>query len=180
MKVTDVSKLRTLQKVPKEELEHLLELSDEVHFAPGQVVFEPGTLADHALLLVQGRFEVELPDGSRTLGDVWPGEIVGETAFFHDAPLRTARVKAVLPSRAAVITRELLESQRGTRGVATLQAHLVAVLARRIHSTNLAIRKAWQEQRAAEGAARAPTREPEPAPPTLGERLKDLLGGFWK
>ena len=182
MKVDRVSKLRTLQKVPKEELERLLELAEEVRFEAGQVVFEPGTPATHALLLVQGRFMVELPDGSKTLGDVWPGEIVGETAFFHDAPLRTARVKAVLPSQAAVITRDLIESQRGTQGLATLQAHLVAVLARRIHATNLAIRKAWQEQRAAEAekkkAAMAP--EPQHEPQTLGERIKDLLGGLWK
>ncbi len=71
------------------------------------------------------------------------------------------------------ITPELLEASRGSLALTRMQGFLVAALSRRIKATNLVMRKAWQEHRAAEAGPVVP--EPE-AQPTLAQRLAALLG----
>ena len=167
--------LAPLRAIPLADLTDLLELSQELSFAAGEVIFEPGTPNTQALLVVRGRLTVAV-DGSggheRVVGDVWPGEIAGEGAFFERSPVHRARTRAVQPTVGVIITPEVLARGRGTTVQAVMQAHTVAVLARRIRSTNLAIRKAWQEQQLAEARPRGA----EAPPTTLLNRLAGLFG----
>ncbi|MCB9780659.1 MAG: Crp/Fnr family transcriptional regulator [Alphaproteobacteria bacterium] len=174
----DLSRLRPLQTVRADDLKVLLPLAKGVAFDAGEHLIAPGKPNTHAWLLLSGRLSVavETDEGPRNVGDVWPGEIVGEAAFFHPEVPHRVRVTASTPARAIDISSELLESARGTEALAAMQRYLLAVLARRIRSTNSTIQKAWHEQRNQALAAEAPTQEVEKQPRTLGERLAKLFG----
>lgn len=170
----DFQALRPLLGVPAAEIEALLPLGHERDLAEGEVLVRPGTPADRAWLLVDGRLSVSVDDPPRRIGDIWPGEVVGESAFFGEAPPHTVLVTAEASSRVLEITPELLEASRGSIALMRMQGFLVGALSRRIKATNLGMRKAWQEHRAAE-ATPSTTPEPEVAP-TLAQRLGALLG----
>lgn len=171
--------LRSLREIPQEEREALERVAQRIEYHPGQTVFREGEPADFALLLLEGRMSVvvETARGRRVVGDVWPGEVVGETALLGLGEKRNATVLAQLPSVGLIVDSSLLERARGTRARAVAQKQLLLTMSRRIRATNGAIRKAWQEQRAAEAQ---PTPEPEApeAPVGLRDRLNRLLGGL--
>ena len=169
---SDFRSLRPLLGVPAEEIEALLPLGQERDLAEGDVLVQPGTPADRAWLLVDGRLSVSVDDPPRRIGDIWPGEVVGESAFFGEAPAHTVLVTAEATSRVLEITPELLEASRGTLALTRMQGFLIGALSRRIKATNLGMRKAWQEHR----AAGATPIEPEEPAPTLAQRLGALLG----
>lgn len=178
MKPSDLTRVPALRRIPTDALEELLAMSTERKVASGQVVYEAGGAGDPAMLLVHGRLQVMLPDGSRKLGDVWPGEIIGEAAFFDPDHTHKMRVVAMVDSTLAEIPTDLVDAARGSQALAAMQTHLITVMARRVQSTNLAIRKAWQEERAARAAADLEAQKPTKAaekPETLGSRLRALL-----
>ena len=76
-------------------------------------VFRQGDTSDRALLLISGRLEVTLGDGParKRVGDVRPGEVFGETALFAPGQRRSASVFALEPSRALVISQELIATK---------------------------------------------------------------------
>jgi CRP-like cAMP-binding protein len=172
----DLRRLRSLYNVPEAELKELLPLTQRREYAENEIVFEPGDVCEHALLVLSGRLKVEVDGegGVRNLGDIWPGEIVGEAALFEAGGTHTVRVRAGMDTRALVITTELVEQARGTRALAAMQRHLMAVLARRVKSTNFAMRKAWQERRAAKAQRPEEAGEAD-ASLSLNDFLRDLL-----
>ena len=181
---SDISKLRPLQMIPPEDLARLEALSYRMDFRTGDVVIQQGTAADRAWLLVSGRLtvRVDTPKGPRALGDVWPGEIAGESALFEGADDHSVTITAAGPSSCLAITPELLLAARGTPALTAVQTHLMGALARRIRATNLTIRKVWQEDRAATAASRKPgASQPQPtkadAPRSLFQRLAEIFGG---
>ena len=136
---------------------------EEKSFASGELLFEPGAEADHALLLTSGRLAIKLPGVESIIADVWPGEVVGETALVQGGHRGEALVLAVVDSTAVVIKPALLDDWRTDPAVVSMQVHLVAMLSRRIHASNRAIQRAAQPP-------------PEDAPKeTLAERLKRFL-----
>lgn len=169
--------LRPFRTIPGNEIAELERLAHKVHFALGQPVFREGEPADYALLLLDGRLSVSVatPKGPRTVGDVWPGEVVGESALFIVGSVRNASVMAEVDSAALLIDEEFLEKARGTRALAVAQQHLMATTARRIRATNHAIRKVWQERRAEASASQASTTGGRA---NFRERLSKLLGGL--
>ena len=161
----------------------LSQIAEQVTFRAGEVVFQRGARSDHALLLLSGRLSVSV-DGTggreRNVGDIWPGELVGESVLFEPDARRLAWVRATTASTALVLPPALLEERRDSPAVQALQAHLISLLSRRIRSTDLAIRKSWQAQRKAEPRAQkttAPQDAADAAPLTFTERLRALLGG---
>lgn len=88
--------LRSLRGVPDDERESLERLAERKDYYPGQAVFCEGEPADFALLLLEGRLSVavETARGRRIVGDVWPGEVVGETALLGLGSTRNATVRA--------------------------------------------------------------------------------------
>lgn len=179
----ELQKLPPLRGFPAEDLAELVSLGRELTMRSGAVVMEPGTIADHALLLVSGRLSVSVEgDGGRerSVGDVWPGEIVGESAFFPGPPRRMARVRVVQGGTALALPSTFMEDASGSRALLVLQGHLISTLARRIRSTDLAVRKVWQDQLAAEKRAEARTNKQsfseDTQPLSLSQRLFSIFG----
>ncbi len=174
---TPTSALQPFRVIPAEELARLERLGRKLRYGRDEPVFSQGEPADHALLLLQGRLTVVLEvDGKlRNVGDVWPGEVTGETALFQEDAVRSATVRAVTPSVCLVVNDELLGHARHTRALAAAQNHLLATMARRIRSTNVALRKVWQEQRAAAAQSQAAD---APTPASVRQRLAHLFGGL--
>lgn len=164
----ELAALRPLRAVPAAEIEALLALGEERLLAQGEVLIEVDQRPAHAMLLVHGRLGAH--SGARLVGDIWPGEIVGESALDGAGHPSQVRVVAMAQSTVLVLTPQLLEAAAGTPALAALQVHLVHALSRRIRSSNLAIRRAWQEHQAPARPAAAP---PEPS---LLDRLRALLG----
>lgn len=169
--------LRPFRSIPPDQLAELERMAARVHFGLGQPVFRQGEPADHALLLLDGRFSVSVDTdrGPRAVGDVWPGEVVGESGLFLPGSVRNANVLAEVDSVALLIDQDFLDKARGTRALCLAQRHLMATSARRIRATNLAMRKAWQQQRA---EASATQDIPSGGKASFRERLSKMLGGI--
>jgi len=172
MSVQKLAKLPLFRGVPEASLKHLLEVCSPTRYRIAALVFEQNTMADKALLLVEGRLEVSVKSGSthQHVGEIHPGEVVGEQALFVAAGVRNASVFANLPSTALILSPELFQSGGTDPAIAALERHLIASLARRIRKTNLEIQKAWK-------ATRVETVEEVAEPSTIRDRLRSLFGG---
>ena len=142
-----------------------------------------GDVADHALFIVQGRLKAWVREGTRErpVSDVWPGELVGEAALYAAAIHRTATLRAFNDSAALRLTREGLEAMGGTHALAALQENMLESMARRLRTTNHAIRRQWKAIQSHEDEAPASIEgddTPEPAAPAPSPwgRLKSFLG----
>ena len=154
--------IRGLARLPETDVVALKRLSgQEKSFAAGEQLFQPGDEADHALLLTHGRLAVKLPGVEGVVADMWPGEIVGESALVEGAHRGDAMVTAVVPCKAVVITPQLIDDYSSDPAVVAMQVHLISVLSRRIHASNRAIRLAAN-----------PPRAEEPAEETILDRFK--------
>ena len=175
--IAELHQLQPLRGIPDSALAALLPLGRQVEFAPGEVLIAPDQVVARALLLVRGRLAVTVEEGgqSRPVGEVWPGEIVGESALFEHPGRSQVKVTAMAPSAALEVTPELLQAARGTAALVALQVHLVHALSRRIRATNHGIRRAWQERRAEQARKTAPV-APDPSPGFF-ERLFRAIGG---
>lgn len=170
--IDQLGQLYLFRSVPREALRDLVSLAPPTRFAAGLTVFEEGSSADVALLLIEGRLvaSVGQGDGAKQVGDIRPGEIVGEQGLFVPGGLRSARVMAAEPSTALLVTPELMDHASRNPAIVALEQHLLGTLARRIRATNQAIQLAWKADTSAvpESVAR---------PRTLRERLSSLFGG---
>ncbi len=88
----------------------LTERCVERHFDKGQIVFFEGQTADSMLALVEGHLKVSTfsADGNElVIATVTPGNIIGELGVLSTEP-RSATVTATTPSRALILTREVV------------------------------------------------------------------------
>ena len=174
-----IAGLYMFRGVPRRALSDLLSLAPPVRYQPGEVVFRQGEPADVGLLLVEGRLVVSVKVEAlvRQVGDVRPGEVVGETALFNINGRRSATVVASEPSSALKLSWYLLERAPQNAAVMALEQHLLGALVRRIRKTNQAIGAEWR-------LLSGPTPAPEPTQPepplarqSLLGRLMGLFGG---
>lgn len=93
------------RSLPAELLLELAQLFCQVYYAPGEAIIWQGERNDDVYFLLEGRLEVIItPQGQPIkVGEIKPGEIFGEIAFFTEDP-RYATVRAVEPSRCFVLT----------------------------------------------------------------------------
>jgi CRP-like cAMP-binding protein len=170
-----LSQLYLFRSVPRPALEELLTLAPPTRIAIGQAVFDEGASADVALLLIRGRLVASVGSGghAKQVGDIRPGEIVGEQGLFVPGGRRSARVMAAEPSTALLLTAELMDHAARNSAIVALEQHLLGTLARRIRATNQAIQLAWKSDPLPSKA----THTPAPKAPTLRERLSALFGG---
>lgn len=156
--------------VPSRAVSELCILAPQVEFRVGVTVFEQGAEADVALLLIDGKLDVEVVSGGvgRPVGQVLPGEIVGEQALFSRGGRRSANVRAAQNSRALLISWDLLDKAAGNPAMVAIERHLLGTLARRIRRTNQAIQKIWKET----GNLEAPEQKRR-----FADRLRNLFGG---
>ena len=102
---TRVATVPLFSSLSSPELDRLASGCRSVTFRRGTRIFEEGSLADCCYLLVDGRAKVVLDseDGSEVLlGDVFPGDLVGEVALL-DGSTRSAALVATVPSLFIVI-----------------------------------------------------------------------------
>jgi CRP-like cAMP-binding protein len=113
--------------VREDDVVALTEAAQLLSFAPGDVLVRAGDRADEMYIVTGGRFRVTRHEDGDDLhvGDVLPGESVGEMAIFRDAP-RTATVTAVEDSTALAVPasrfRELMKSDSAFR--ASVEAYI--------------------------------------------------------
>ena len=174
MSIVKLSRLPMFASVPRSDLEDLLRRAPSQQHARGTALFQQGDAAEDAVLLVDGMLGVSVQVGSlsRQVGSVRPGEIAGEQGLFVRGGVRNALVVATQPSVTLRLTPGLLQAARGNAAVVALEQQLIATLARRVRSTNLAIQKAWKE----EARLRSTQQPATPNAPTFRDRLMSLFG----
>jgi len=81
------------------ELAFIASRADEVDLPAGKILTEKGQSGGDFFIILDGKAEVEAPQGKRTLG---PGDFFGEIALIDNGP-RTATVKTTTPMRCLVL-----------------------------------------------------------------------------
>jgi CRP-like cAMP-binding protein len=164
--------------VPITALRELLSLGYPTEVGVNAHVFLQGDPADSALLLLSGRLIASVVVGGerRQVGEIRPGELVGEQALFTSDGLRSASVIAVEPSHFLLLDADLLSKASANPAIVALEAHMLATLARRIRRTNQALSAEWKEE-ATESTPATPVVAAPPAPVSFRDRLSRLFGG---
>ncbi len=168
-----LARLPLFRSVPAASLEALMRAGRLRYLGIGERVLTQGEPATSAILLVSGLLEVSVATeaGQHHVGEVHPGELVGEQGLFVAQGRRNATVMCNRPSRILTLTPDLLIEQRDSLAIVALEQHLIATIARRIRKTNLEIQKAWKAAQQEEEAAKAP------ASLSFRQRLRAMLGG---
>ncbi|MCP4804649.1 MAG: Crp/Fnr family transcriptional regulator [Proteobacteria bacterium] len=187
MDVNELRRLRGLRLVPEDQLETLAKLAGEpVPVEKGQLVLTPGDTTQPAMLLLSGRLQAEIGTEQRILGDIWPGEIFGESALFQKGRARVVGVRAVFDSTVVELHPRVLEAARGTEVMRTIQLNLLSVLAKRIQGTNHAMRQVWHDQHIPDPSPDAPPaglprhdETEKPSEMSLTDRLRKQFGGWF-
>ena len=154
--VSQLSKMMMFENVSRENLEKLVELCPIQTYQTGQTVFSQGTVAENAMILVEGKLRVNLKSQTQTqtVGEIHSGEIFGEQGLFHRHGSRCAHVVASKPSLCLQINPKLMKHSYKNDALVALEIQLIAAMARRIRRTNLEIQKSWKasllQQRAKE------------------------------
>jgi sigma-B regulation protein RsbU (phosphoserine phosphatase) len=96
------------QALPPEELRYLAGHLRAVELPPGKLLFGEGERGEHFYVVVQGLIEIvkalETAE-ERVLAQRGPGEFIGEMSLFDLEGLRTASVRAAVPSRLLEMSR---------------------------------------------------------------------------
>ena len=103
------------------ELSFIASRVDEVDLPAGTVLTKKGESGGDFFIILEGKAEVEAPEGKRALG---PGDFFGEIALLDNGP-RTATVKAATPMRCLVLGHEQFRDvlhQNGDIAVKVLRA----------------------------------------------------------
>lgn len=185
--------------LPQGALAELALLGEPRRLRPGELLFREGDPADRALLLLSGKLAASVGQGAaaRALGEVHPGELVGELALLGRGQRRSADVTAVVGGVGLLVGPDTLRRGASSPAVAALERQLLGTLTRRIRKTNQALQGIWREEDQAAGrgapgaqpsaspapvssAAPAPSAAPAaeaPTPTGIKARLARLFGG---
>ena len=104
--------------------------AQSLSLSPGEVLIRAGDTGDEVYVVTDGRFRVTRHEDENEVhvGDVLPGECVGEMAVLRDAP-RTATVTAVQDSQVLAVPgarlRELMKCDKAFR--ASVEAHVAHI-----------------------------------------------------
>jgi CRP-like cAMP-binding protein len=180
--------MHLFRSVKRKELSLLVRLCEPKKYQVGQTVFVQDSEAHNAMLLISGKLEVSVRTENtiRHVGEIHPGEIFGEQGLFHSNGKRNATVIANKNSVCLTITPKIMRDASTNDAMVALEQHLIATMARRIRSTNLAIQKAWKEiekdnerrQRRRDLAKSQESQQAEDEQPqNLLGRIRSLFGG---
>jgi serine/threonine protein kinase/CRP-like cAMP-binding protein len=146
----------------------------------GEVVFREGDSGDSMLVVVAGRFRLEVKgrDGEPTpLAEIGPGDVVGEMTCLDPAP-RSATVVAISDSEVCTVDRGTLAALRESDPatyVAVIRA-VISQVADRVRETDLRIESMFHEIRlqplALPGVAFLPPSEGSGDVPGLGRSIR--------
>lgn len=163
--------LPAFKGVPMADLTELCRYVYGRHVLRGEVLYEEDAPATDACLLLSGRLSVRLADG-KVVGDLWPGELVGDAALFDTQGRRNATVFAVMDSECAVIEPQLFALLPHNRAVVAIEEHLLASMARRIRAANARLEQTWRPEAPEEPKAGAA----EPKKTGLRDTILRILG----
>ncbi len=133
----------TLRSVPvfremkRDELEALLAQAGERQFPPGHVLIAEGEIPEHVFVIISGRVRVieAMPDAQTevVLGELGPGEIVGELGILTERP-RSATVVVLERTRCLALRRfHFLQALERSPALAL---GLAKLLARRLYDSD--------------------------------------------
>lgn len=170
-----IADLYVFRSVPRHAIDELVQLAPPQHYPAGALIFAQGQAANHALMVVDGRLEASVVAAGRNrkLGEIGPGEVLGEMGIFTPGARRNANVTTILPSRCIVITAELMIDAADNPAMMALETYLLGTLARRIRASNVALMQAWKEVSPKAGLIE--THAPTTA--TFLSSLRKLFGG---
>ena len=102
-----LKKIPLFTDLPREDLERLCEMVDEIALKPGEVLFLEGSPGDMAYIIKNGQLEILKQSGHRELllAVRATGDVIGEMALVEDMP-RTATVRAKTPVLLLVIHKD--------------------------------------------------------------------------
>jgi predicted acylesterase/phospholipase RssA/CRP-like cAMP-binding protein len=105
-----LARLDLLSTLPPDALEALAAEVEWLRLHAGEVVFREGDVADSACFVLRGRLRASVTgdDGSRVIGEVAPGQPVGELGLLAGVP-RTATVRAVRDTDLVRLTQSTLD-----------------------------------------------------------------------
>ena len=166
-----LARLRGLQGVDGAALAELAAAGEPRRMEGGEALLAHGDVADRAWLLVEGRLLLRWGSDGRALGDLWPGEVVGEGALFGVPRPRTGDLVCAGPALLLGFSADALRALGPRPAVAALQRRVLASTARRLQGVDLERRRAGTPPSPA-----APPAEPRAAEPSLLQRLMGLLG----
>ncbi|HZQ34845.1 MAG TPA: cyclic nucleotide-binding domain-containing protein [Dehalococcoidia bacterium] len=89
----------------------LLAYAEQRPFRAGDLLIRAGEVDRSLLIIGAGTLDVFVPDGDlgvRLVGEVQPGEVIGEVAFFDGSP-RSASVRAATDGEVRVLSREAFD-----------------------------------------------------------------------
>jgi CRP-like cAMP-binding protein len=99
------------QSLDPDHFQIMVDISSEVSWSEGQIIFGEGEPGDRLYLVVEGRvaLEIYVPDrGRRTILTVGPDEVFGWSAVTPFARTRMANARAVAPTRAIAFDSQAL------------------------------------------------------------------------
>jgi serine/threonine protein phosphatase PrpC/CRP-like cAMP-binding protein len=125
-------------RLDERELGSIMGIADVGEYGPGEVVMREGEMGDELYVILSGR--LSLAKGQTSIGELGPGEHLGEMALIRTTP-RSATVTALEPSALVTLRRrDFFEIIRTEPSVAVkLLWQFVLVLADRLEQTTLAL-----------------------------------------
>jgi CRP-like cAMP-binding protein len=133
-----LASLHLERTLPLTQVDALLTRFPLCHIGQGEAAFREGEAGNSALLVIRGMLEatVRTRQGDRSVGQVGPWDVVGETALYAPDRLRSATVRGRSETTCLRLDSDLLDSGENDV-IAALEAHLLHTLSHRIRVTNL-------------------------------------------
>jgi CRP/FNR family cyclic AMP-dependent transcriptional regulator len=130
------NRVELFDNLTTEQLRELLASSEEVSVLTGRTIYETGHVERALFILLSGSVEVDVAApraGERSVAELGPGSVFGESSFFHAHP-HSATVKAIADSRLVRIDRDAFDKLLQSNNVAALRvaANAARILAARL------------------------------------------------
>jgi len=135
-----LNRVELLDGLSGDDLRMILPACEEVQTAAGQTVITAGQQERALYVLLEGSVEVDLEParaGERPVAELMPGDVFGESSFFHAAP-HSATVKARTNARLLKLNREPFDKslQQGNIAALRIAANAAAILAARLQAAD--------------------------------------------
>jgi len=135
-----LQKIELFNNLTTDDLRGILPACDEMNAAAGQAIIEAGHEERALYILLEGTAEVDLEPpraGERTVAELKPGSVFGESSFFHASP-HSATVKARTSVRLLRMNREPFGNllQSGNLAALRVAANATSILATRLQAAD--------------------------------------------
>lgn len=138
--IPELMRLRTFAGASEADLRSLLDATTHRTVERGELLAQAGDPAKHAWLVVRGRLHIEAGAEALQVGEVWPGEMIGEEGVFGLAQTRVTSLRAVQNSLVLELDRTRIDASdlSSNPAMGALQRHMLHVCTRRLNALDLA------------------------------------------